>query len=66
MYVHLTMGSVPVTEQQLAELKKQQDDDETCRQLNSFCESGWPSQHLVKGTLKAYQPFAAERTIQQG
>ena len=60
------MESLPVIEQRLEELKQQQDDDETCRQLKHFCQSGWPSKHQVKGTLKAYHPFAAELTIQKG
>jgi len=63
MFVNLIMKSLPIAEQRLAELKQQQDDDETCQQLRQFCQSGWPSKHQVKGTLKAYYPFAAELTI---
>ena len=40
IYVNLIMGSLAVTEQRLAEIKQQQDDDETFRQLKSSCESG--------------------------
>ena len=66
MYVNLIMENLPVTEQRLAELKQQQDNDETCQQLKYFCQSGWPPKHQVKGKLKAYTPFTAELTIQKG
>ena len=60
------MENLPVTEQRLVELQQHQEADETCWQLKQFCQSGWPSKHQVKGTFKAYQPFAAELTIQRG
>jgi len=50
MFVNLIMETLPVTEQRLAELKQQQDDDETCQQLKHFCQSRWPSKHQVKVT----------------
>ena len=57
---------LPATEKKLVEITQKQKEDEVCKQLKEYCQSGWPNKHQVPDALKPYYSLSAELTIQQG
>ena len=66
MFVNTVMSTLPATECRLTEIRQKQEEDEVCKQLKQYCESGWPNKHQVPQILKSYYSVSAELTIQQG
>ena len=56
------MSCLPGTEKRT----HKQEEDEVCKQLKKYCQSGWPNEHQVQDTLKPYYSVSAELTMQQG
>ena len=66
LFVNTVMSTLPATECRLMEIRQKQEEDEACKQLKQYCESGWPSKHKVPQLLKSYYSVSAELTVQQG
>ena len=66
MFVNTVMSCLPATEQRLTEIMQQQQEDEVCKQLKQYCQSGWPDKYHVSETLKPYYSVSAELSIQHG
>ena len=66
IFVHTVMSTLRATECRLTEIRQKQEEDEVCKQLKQYCESGWPNKHQVPQILKSYYSVSAELTIQQG
>ena len=66
LFVNTVMSSLPATEQRLTEITQKQQEDEVCKKLKQYCQSGWPNKHCVPETLKPYYSVSAELTIQHG
>ena len=47
MFVNTVMSTLPATECRLTEIRQKQEEDEVCKQLKQYCESGWPNKHQV-------------------
>ena len=46
-FVNLTLQSLPATESRLDEIRRQQEQDETCQLLVRYCRSGWPDKRVT-------------------
>ena len=66
IFVNTVMSTLPATKCRLTEIRQKQEEDEVCKQLKKYCESGWPNKHQVLQILKSYYSVSAELTIQQG
>ena len=66
VFVNHVLESLPACDKRLEELRVHQLEDEICQQLMLFCRKGWPDKSSLKGLVKLYQPFAAERNIHNG
>ena len=50
----------------MEELRRQQREDEVCKQLIKYCESEWPERSQLPGSLKAYWSERSKLTVQDG
>ena len=60
--LNFVMSCLPGREKRI----QKQEEDEVCKQLKKYCQSGWPNEHQVQDTLKPYYSVSAELTMQQG
>ena len=65
-YMNAKMSLFPVTGVRMEEIKIRSQEDEACQQLMNYYNDGWPEKHLLKGPLKAYQPYRFARSVQDG
>ena len=66
MFIATVMSCLPATEIWLTEITQKQEEDEVCKQLKQYCQSGWPRKHQVPETLNPYYSVSSELTIQHG
>ena len=62
-YVHAIINNLPASEERLKAIREQQDQDQVCKQLKSYCLEGkaeW------KGPLKPYYQVRSELTVAEG
>ena len=62
-YVHAIVNNLPASEERLKAIREQQDQDQVCKQLKSYCLEGkaeW------KGPLKPYYQVRSELTVAEG
>ena len=64
-FVNLTLQSLPATEHRLEDIRQQQQEDDACRLLIRYCQSGWPNKKLPD-IVKPYSSVAAELSVQNG
>ena len=65
-YVNSVVQSLPATERQIERIRQHQEEDEVCKQVAAYCQSGWPSRQALAGTVKPYYPVAAELSVENG
>ena len=61
MFVASVVSYLPANEKRLIE---KQEEDEVCKHLKQYCQSGWPNKHQVPETLKPYYSVSSELTTQ--
>ena len=64
--VNLVVQSLPVTERQLEEIKRLQEQDEVCQLLVRYCQSGWPERKKLTEATRVYHAVAAELSVEDG
>ena len=45
---------------------QKQEEDEVCRKLKQFCQTGWPDRREIPEVLKPYYSVLAELTVYKG
>ena len=65
-FVNLTMQSLPATEHRLEDIRQHQQQDEVCRLLVCYCQSGWPNKKKLPDIVRPYSSVAAELSVQNG
>ena len=65
-FVNLTLQSLPATEHRLEDIRQQQQEDDACRLLIRYCQSGWPNKKKLPDIVKPYSSVAAELSVQNG
>ena len=66
MFVNFVVKNLPATERRLSQIMKAQESDEICKQIQMFCQKGWPHRSQIKGTLKKYLSVSSELSIHGG
>jgi hypothetical protein len=64
-FVNLAVQSLPTCDERLETYRKAQAEDPECSKIIEFCQTGWPSKHLIKGTIKKYWQVRASLTLNQ-
>lgn len=65
-FVNLTIQSLPATEHRLQDIRQHQQQDEACRLLVRYCQSGWPKKKKLPDIVRPYSSVAAELSVQNG
>ena len=64
-YVDAAFASIPATEGRFETIRKCQEEDETFRQVKTYCLSGWPEKEAVMGAAKPFYSVASELTVEK-
>lgn len=59
-FVSLVMNSLPATETRLREIRLQQEKDEVCCQIKTYCNTDWPERKFIPGPVKPHLSFASQ------
>ena len=65
-FISTVLQNLPATEQRLEEIRRYQNDNETCQQIADFCQTGWPNKQSLTAALRPYFPMAAEFYVVNG
>ena len=65
-YVQMIVAGLPASEQQLENIKEQQDKDPECSQLKELGGNGKLTWDTMRGTLKQYYPVRDELNVVNG
>ncbi len=65
-YVDSVLQAIPATEGRLEELRSELAQDEVCKQLMEYCQTGWPDRSNLYGALKAYFAVRHDLTVERG
>lgn len=65
-FVQAIVDHLPVSEEQLHEIKRQQENDNTCRTIVEFCQLGWPEQRKLPSEAKPYFQVASQLSVSEG
>ena len=63
-FVNVVIQSLPASDKQLERIKDEQKQDDVCKQIEAYCQDGWPEKHELSGALRPYYPLRAEITIE--
>ena len=65
-FIQLVFQSLPASEPQLQKIKTCQEKDKVCKQITTYCSTGWPHKNKLSQRIKLYHPMAAEFTVVNG
>ena len=65
-YACKVLNSLPATDNRIQTIQKCQTEDEVCRNLMHYCNTGWPSKKTVPNNLKPYCQVASELSVVNG
>ena len=65
-FIKTVIQGLPATDEQLEAIKLEQEQDEVCEQIKTYCQEGWPSRHEVAGAVRPYYPVSAEISVENG
>ena len=65
-FVNVVMHGMPATDQRIEQIKKQQLEDDVCREVTKYVKEGWPSKENIKGIVQQYWQHQAELAIVDG
>ena len=65
-YVSTVVHNLPISEQRLEKLRLQQEEDEVCKEVASYCRSEWPERRNLSKEAQQYHQVASELSIAEG
>ena len=66
IFINTMIQGLPATDEQLEEIKRQQEEDVVCNQIKRYCREGWPAKQEVAGAVQPYYSVSAEISIANG
>ena len=66
IFINTMIQGLPATDEQLEEIKRQQEEDVVCNQIKCYCREGWPTKQEVAGAVQPYYSVSAEISIANG
>ena len=57
------MHGMPATDQRIEQIKKQQLENEVCKEITKHVKEGWPAKENLKGIVQQYWQHQSELTI---
>ena len=66
IFINTMIQRLPATDEQLEEIKRQQEEDVVCNQIKRYCREGWPAKQEVAGAVQPYYSVSAEISIANG
>ncbi|MCY3930012.1 MAG: RNase H-like domain-containing protein, partial [Acidobacteria bacterium] len=65
-YVNTVRQTLPASEKQLMNIHHQQERDEICQQIVTYCNTSWPNQTELPAPIRPYLSVASELTVVHG
>ena len=65
-YVTMVWQTLQASEQQLVNIQQQQERDEICKQIVTYCNNSWPSQEELPTPIQPYLSVASELSVVHG
>ena len=65
-YLNIVQQNLPASETQLVNIQHQQEADEVCQQLVTYCSTSWPNQAEISTLIRPYLPVASELSVVHG
>ena len=65
-HVASILSYFPATEKRVAEIKRHQHEDKTCKQLIDYCLSQWPHKRDLSEEIRPYYSIAQEMSVEDG
>lgn len=65
-FVQAIVKSLPISDQRLQAIKCQQERDETCKLIASYCQSGWPEKKELPSEAIPFYHVASELFVTEG
>ena len=65
LFVEQVISHLPASDPRLEQIRRQQQDDDICRQIRQYVHEGWPENGKLKGEIRLYASMSAEITIQR-
>ena len=66
VFVDAVVQSLPATDAQLERIKREQEQDDVCKQFIVYCRDGWPEKHELTGAIRPYYPVKTEIAVANG
>ena len=65
-YLNTVRQTLPASEKQLMTIQHQQEGDEICQKIVTYCITSWPNQAELPAPIRPYLPVASELSIVHG
>ena len=65
-YLNTVRQTFPASEKQLMTIQHQQEGDEICQKIVTYCITSWPNQAELQDLIRPYLPVASELSIAHG
>ena len=65
-FVQTVIQGLPASDGHLERIKQEQEQDDVCKQIKTYCRVGWPAKHELTGAIRPYYPVLAEITVENG
>ena len=62
-YLNTVRKTLPASEKHLMTIQHQQEGDEICQKIVTYCNTSWPNQAELPAPIKPYLPVASELSI---
>ena len=66
MFVDAVVQSLPASDAQLERIKREQEQDDVCKQIIVYCRDSWPEKHELTGAIRPYYPVKTEIAVANG
>ena len=66
VFVDAVVQSVPASDAQLERIKREQEQDDVCKQIIVYCRDSWPEKHELTGAIRPYYPVKTEIAVANG
>ena len=66
VFIDTVIKNLPASDTQLERIQQEQEQDEICKQIQSYCRDGWPAKHKLAGAIRPYYPVRSEIAIANG
>ena len=65
-FIQAIVKSLPISERRLEEIRLQQGQDDACKLVAAYCQTGWPEKQKLPDIVRPYHHVAPELSVSEG